>query len=154
MRIDIPVYLRWSDMDAYGHVNNVDMMRLLEIARIEAFWTSETSTHHTGILDASPGAATATFVARQEIEYVTPLAYRRDPVIVELWIGHIGGASIDVSYVIKDANETGGHTIYAKAATTLVMVDTATGKPRRISPAEREAWEPYVEEPVTFRHRR
>src|SRR3954453_9555572 len=103
MKIEIPVHLRWSDMDAYGHVNNVDMLRLLEMARIEAFWVSEQTTHHTGILDASPGSATATYVARQEIEYVAPLAYRQVPVIVELWIGHVGGASIDVSYRIRDA---------------------------------------------------
>lgn len=142
-------------MDAYGHVNNVDMMRLLEIARIEAFWSSDGSTHHTGILDATPGSDTATFVARQEIEYLQPLSYRRDPVIVELWIGHIGGASIDVSYVIRD-QKLGSSTPaeYAKASTTLVMVDTSTDKPRRISVAERETWLPYVEEPITFRHRR
>ena len=28
---DVP--LRWSDMDAYGHVNNVQFLRLLEDAR-------------------------------------------------------------------------------------------------------------------------
>ncbi|MDQ1536954.1 MAG: acyl-CoA thioester hydrolase, partial [Actinomycetota bacterium] len=26
--VDVP--LRWSDMDAYGHVNNVQFLRLLE----------------------------------------------------------------------------------------------------------------------------
>ena len=31
------VPLRWSDMDAYGHVNNVQYLRLLEEARITAF---------------------------------------------------------------------------------------------------------------------
>src|SRR5699024_10602173 len=34
--LDIPV--RWSDLDAYGHVNNAAMVRLLEEARIAAFW--------------------------------------------------------------------------------------------------------------------
>ena len=31
------VPLRWSDMDAYGHVNNVQFLRLLEDARVIAF---------------------------------------------------------------------------------------------------------------------
>ncbi len=142
-------------MDAYGHVNNVDMMRLLEIARIEAFWASETSTHHTGILDASPGSATATFVARQEIEYLKPLTYKRAPIIVELWIGHIGGASLDVCYIIRDDTHDGSTpTIYAQAITTIVLVETATNTPRRISAQERETWLPYVDFPVKLRHRR
>src|SRR5690625_5623612 len=34
--LDIPV--RWTDLDAYGHVNNAAMVRLLEEARIAAFW--------------------------------------------------------------------------------------------------------------------
>jgi len=33
--VDVPV--RWSDMDAYGHVNNVQYLRFFEDARIEAF---------------------------------------------------------------------------------------------------------------------
>lgn len=147
-------------MDAYGHVNNVDLLRLLEVARIEAFWSSEETEHHTGILDASPGSATATFVARQEVEYVAPLAYRKAPVIVELWIGHVGGASIDVSYVVRDnrsqsaAGQSEESVIYARASTTLVMVDTASNAPRRLSQREREVWAPYVHAPVEFKHRR
>ncbi|MGO2741761.1 MAG: hypothetical protein ACTIAP_12255 [Cellulosimicrobium funkei] len=49
---------------------------------------------------------------------------------------------------------TSGGAPYAKAATTIVVVDAATGSPRRISEAERAAWEPFVEEPLTFRRRR
>lgn len=37
-RLYVPVRLRWSDLDAYAHVNNVEMFRLLEEARITAFW--------------------------------------------------------------------------------------------------------------------
>lgn len=154
MRIEIPVHLRWSDMDAYGHVNNVDMMRLLEIARIEAFWNSPDSGHATSILDAGPDAPTATLVARNEIEYLAPLEYRREPVIVELWIGHIGGASIDICYRIRDDKRSSSPAIYAIASTTLVMVDKETGRPRRIAAAEREAWLDIVEAPLKFKHRR
>jgi acyl-CoA thioester hydrolase len=42
---------------------------------------------------------------------------------------------------------------YARALTTLVLVDAATGAPRRIGDVERAAWLPYVEEPPTFRRR-
>src|SRR5699024_12546065 len=33
--IDIP--LRWGDMDAYGHINNVQIVRLMEEARVIVF---------------------------------------------------------------------------------------------------------------------
>ncbi|HIZ99270.1 MAG TPA: thioesterase family protein, partial [Candidatus Janibacter merdipullorum] len=36
-RFSTDVVLRWGDMDAYGHVNNVQYHRLLEEARVRAF---------------------------------------------------------------------------------------------------------------------
>jgi acyl-CoA thioester hydrolase len=172
-RLRVPVQLRWSDMDAYAHVNNVEMLRLLEEARIEAFWAhpspvtsvtvpagtasarpAETRTvWPTAVLDAGPGAQTSTLVARQEIEYLRPLGYRRTPVIVDMWLGHLGGASLDVCYEVQDSDAEPGATPFARASTTLVLVDAGTGAPRRIAPAERDAWLPYVEEPVRFRRR-
>lgn len=173
-RLRVPVQLRWSDMDAYGHVNNVEMLRLLEEARIEAFWAHPAAAEPPGadaappppadrepwptaVLDAGPGAQTATLVARQEVEYLRPLGYRRTPVVVDMWIGHLGGASIDVCYEVHDASPDsaaeGGAGPYARAVTTLVLVDAATGAPRRIGETERAAWLPYVEAPPAFRRR-
>jgi acyl-CoA thioester hydrolase len=160
-RLEVSVQLRWSDMDAYGHVNNVEMLRLLEEARIEAFWshpptadgTAVESSSPTAVLDAGPGAALSTLVARQEIEYLRPLGYRRAPVVVELWIGHLGSASLDVCYEVRDGSSADGGTVYARAISTLVLVDVS-GAPTRIGPAVRAAWEPYVEAPVELRRRR
>ena len=167
-RLEVPVQLRWADMDAYAHVNNVAMLRLLEEARIEAFWrhpvsdlsglservsdAAPTVQWPTAVLDAGPGADVSTLVARQEIEYLHPLAYRRRPVVVEMWLGYLGGASIDVCYEVRDDGPD--PTVYARAVATLVLVDTAKGTPRRISETERAAWEPFVEGPISFRRRR
>ena len=86
-RLRVPVQLRWSDVDGYAHVNNVAMLTILEESRIEAFWASPPSVDDaerqpwpTAVIDAGPGAETATLVARQQIEYLVPLAYRRAPV--------------------------------------------------------------------------
>lgn len=161
-RITVPVQLRWSDMDAYAHVNNVQMLTLLEEARIEVFWRHPagpdgvvpTPVHPSAVLDAGPGALTSTLVARQEIQYVRPLEYRRAPVVVELWLGHLGGASLDVCYEVRDVPSTAeGSTVYAVATTTIVLVDSATGAPRRLTPDERAAWTPYLGEPVVIRRR-
>ena len=154
-RLAMPVQLRWGDVDAYQHVNNAAMLQLLEEARIEAFWRHPDDGRDpwpTAILDAGPGAQVSTLVARQEIEYLLPLGYRRTPVIVDLWIGHLGGASIEVCYEVRDDDAEAA--VYARAAATIVLVDTATGRPRRIGDSERAAWEPYVDEPIKFRRRR
>ncbi|WP_066581787.1 acyl-CoA thioesterase [Cellulomonas timonensis] len=160
-RLDVPVSLRWSDLDAYGHVNNVAMLTLLEEARIEVFWRhpaaaddSAVAGWPTAVIDAGPGAQTSTLVAGQQVEYLRPLAYRRHPVVVVMWIGHLGGASLDICYEVRDSPSGVEGETYARAITTLVLVDSATGAPRRIGPAERAAWEPFVEAPLELRRRR
>ncbi|WP_308409809.1 acyl-CoA thioesterase [Zhihengliuella halotolerans] len=36
-RLTVEVPMRWADMDAYGHINNVNLVRMMEEARIGAF---------------------------------------------------------------------------------------------------------------------
>ena len=156
-RIHVPIRLRWSDFDAYAHVNNAEMLRLLEEARIEAFWRpdvdGDADARPTAVLDARPGAATLTLIARQEIEYLAPIPYLRSPIDIEMWIGRIGGASIEICYEMFSPEGVTPRVLFTKAATTLVMVTAATGRPERITDSLREVWEPYVEEPVQFTKR-
>ncbi|MBX9245934.1 thioesterase family protein [Actinotalea ferrariae] len=161
-RLHVPVPLRWADLDAYGHVNNVEVLRLLEEARIAAFWRhgEDVGTWPTAVLDAGPSAGTHTLVARHEVEYLLPVAYRREPLVVEMWVGRLGGASIDVCYQLTTGTPAraavgpaGGGPVFVQAASTLVLIDAATERPRRITAEERAVWEPYVEEPVAMRRR-
>ena len=73
-RVEVP--LRWSDMDAYGHVNNVQYLRLLEDARVVGFqeWFPDRPT----LVDEG------IVVSRHVIEYRAPLTYRPAPVEVDL----------------------------------------------------------------------
>lgn len=158
MRLHVPTPLRWSDLDAYGHVNNARMLSLLEEARIQAFWVSDDTSEHavgasTAVLDATPGANTITLIARQEVEYLAPIPYQRQPVDIELWIGHMGGASLDVCYEVYSPLGIEPRVLYTRAITTIVLVDAATERPRRIDDRERAAWEPYLGESITFRRR-
>lgn len=158
MRLQVPTPLRWSDLDAYGHVNNARMLSLLEEARIQAFWVSDDTSEHavgasTAVLDATPGSNTITLIARQEIEYLAPIPYQRQPVDIELWIGYMGGASLDVCYEVYSPVGVEPRVLYTRAVTTIVLVDAASQRPRRIDERERAAWEPYLGEPITFRRR-
>src|SRR5699024_11445017 len=87
----IPAHMRWTDLDAYGHVNNAAMLTLLEEARIAAFWSDGSSSDGstaaigsaaTKVLSGGPASDTRTLVARQEIEYLAPLDYSQKPVDV------------------------------------------------------------------------
>jgi len=154
-RIHVPIPLRWSDFDAYAHVNNAEMLRLLEEARIQAFWRPDEGVDGsaTAVLDARPGAEMISLIARQEIEYLAPIPYMRAPIDIEMWIGRIGGASLEVCYELYSPEGVTPRVLFTKAATTLVMVTAATGRPQRITDELRAIWLPYVEEPVAFTKR-
>jgi len=149
MRLPVPVQVRWSDLDAYGHVNNAALLTLLEEARVAAFWAGgPAGSPATAIIDAGPGATSVTVIARQEAEYLAQIPHHREPIVVETWVGELGGASMLVCYEVRSPDRT---ELYARAATTVVMLDASTGRPRRLTDAERAAWAPYLEEPVAFR---
>ena len=141
--VDVP--LRWSDMDAYGHVNNVQFLRLLEDARVigfEDWFGQDRSVLSEGIL-----------VARHEIEYLAPLLFRVPPIVVEMWPTRIGGAGFDLAYEVRDGHGP-DDTVYARAETTLVLYDFATSTPRRMDPSLRGMLSAHAGEPVPFRWRR
>jgi len=94
-----------------------------------------------------------TLIARQELEYLIPIPYLRAPLDVQIWVGRLGGASLEVCYEVWSPEGVEPRQLFTKAATTIVLVDSATNQPRRISGGERDAWAPYVEEPLTFRRR-
>lgn len=152
MKYETTIALRWADQDPYGHVNNVQVLRLLEEVRVRAFWTIAGETNDSGlaVFDASPESGTQMFMGSQRIEYVAPIAYRSEPVFVRMWLSKIGGASVQVCYEILESAAIDAP-LYVKSEATLVLVSTATGKPRRMTPIERDAWSAYLDEPLTFR---
>jgi len=150
-RLHVAIPLRWSDLDAYAHVNNARMFTLLEEARIAAFWGGGAGGAPTAVLTTGPGADSITLIAGQQIEYRAQIPFHREPLDVELWIGKLGGASLQVCYEVYSPAGHEPRTLYVRAATTIVLADRASGAPRRIDDDERAAWLPFVEEPLVFR---
>ncbi|MFV0319810.1 MAG: acyl-CoA thioesterase [Microbacterium sp.] len=157
MRLHVPIPLRWGDLDAYNHVNNTAMLKILEEARVRAFWSPGDGepAPETAVMDSGRrGDGILTLIARQEIEYLAPVPYQRLPLDVQLWFGGLGGSSLEVCYEVCSPLEAAGEQqVYARAATTVVKVDAAAGRPVRLSTQERAVWEPYLEEPVRFTRR-
>jgi acyl-CoA thioester hydrolase len=157
-RLHVPIKLRWSDLDAYGHVNNAAMLTLLEESRISVFWHGDLGVD--GVQDAAapttdggPGGDTLTLIARQEVEYLAPIPYLREPLDVQLWIGRMGGASLDVCYEVCSPQGSEPSVLFARAQSAIVLVDSETLRPRRMTDSERERWGVYLDEPVVFTKR-
>ncbi|MEW2299089.1 thioesterase family protein [Streptomyces sp. NPDC006655] len=113
--------LRWSDMDAYGHVNNAVFVRYLEEARIDWLFRPDKEFKQGSV------------VARHEIDYKRQLVHRHHPVDIELWVTEIRAASFTVTYEVKDDD-----LVYVRAATVVVPFDFESGRPRRLTAEERD----------------
>ncbi|MFD5230568.1 acyl-CoA thioesterase [Streptomyces qaidamensis] len=121
--------LRWADMDAYGHVNNVVFLRYLEEARIDFLFRPDK--------DFKQGSV----VARHEIDYKRQLVHRHHPVDIELWVTEIRAASFTLTYEVKDGDQ-----VYVRASTVIVPFDFEAQCPRRITAEEREFLSEYTDD--------
>ena len=126
-RFTAQVAMRWSDMDAYGHVNNVQFLTYVEEARVEMFKSVPLS----GVDQVAAGI----LVASSDIRYRRPLLHRHAPVPIDVWVTKIGAAYFSLGYEVYDQ----GGVVYATAASTMVPYDFANERPRRLS-AEEKSW--------------
>ncbi|MER7014511.1 thioesterase family protein [Saccharopolyspora sp. NPDC000359] len=118
------VALRWSDMDAFGHVNHARTITLLEEARAELLFTEA---ERQGLL----GMAEGMVVARVVIDYHSPLVYASKSLQVQMSVRELKAASFIVDYTAY-AQEA-----VATAETLMVPYDLRAGRPRRLTAEER-----------------
>lgn len=129
------VRVRWSDLDAFGHVNNARTLTLLEEARVD--WLFLAAAEH-GVDKLTDGVV----VARVAVEYRRAIGFG-PPVTISMWVSALGSASFTVDYDVR-----AGETTAVTASTVLVPVDPATFRPRRLDPTERAYLERFVEQRV------
>ncbi|MDQ6754647.1 MAG: acyl-CoA thioesterase [Actinomycetota bacterium] len=153
--IQIPLQIRFGDIDSYGHVNNVTFLQYLEDARVQLIHTPLGRAAGAG---AGPeqtfndliGVELFTLVGRHEIEYLAPLLFRPEPVFVNIWVTNMGGSSFEFGYTVAEGDNS---VIYAQASSGIVMVDRLSGRPVRLSGPQRHALETWLGGPVRFRRR-
>ncbi len=143
--VEVQVPLRWGDMDAYGHINNVQVVRILEEARIAAFGPPR----GTGLPGTEPPVAlfnaipegTLALVVEHKVRYVRTLEYRNIPLLVQLWIGAVKGASFDIHYLIQDPVS---RLDCVRATSHLAFVEEASGRVLRLSPEQKALLAPFT----------
>ncbi|MEU8373890.1 thioesterase family protein [Micromonospora sp. NPDC048894] len=131
--------LRWSDLDAYGHVNNSRFLTLYEEARVALMFAG-------GKAWGGGSFADGVVIRRHEVDYLRPVDYalgrataQAAPTVrIELWVERIRAASFTVAYELYD-----GEVLASTARSVLVPFDLVEKRPRRISDDERaflESW--------------
>jgi acyl-CoA thioester hydrolase len=126
--------IRWSDMDAYGHVNNARYLTLFEEARTELI--ARVARDQFGLTNLLTGIV----VGRHEIDYLRPIDYQPEPVRVEVWMEEVRNASFTVAYELFDHD---GGAVVSRARTRMVPFDLAAQRPRRLAGEEKaflESW--------------
>ena len=105
-----PVHIRFSDVDVYGHVNNVKYFEYFQEARIS------------GISQMWAGLDDITLVVAQtDVDYRVPILFRAEPYDAWSWISRIGQRSATIESVVAD-----GDVVLARAKVTIVFFDRAT----------------------------
>ena len=110
--------IRWSDMDAMGHVNNVTYFRYMEQARISWFdrlVPGRDAWHSTGIV-----------IANASCNFRRAMTYP-GTVEVRVYTAQPGGSSVATYYELLVDSE-----IFADGAAVVVFIDMQTQKAKRI----------------------
>jgi acyl-CoA thioester hydrolase len=123
MRSQNKQYVRWGDLDAFGHVNNATYLVYAQEARYA--WSK--------MLEM--------VVARAEVDFVAPIYTGDFYLDIEIWVHKIGNSSFGLTYEMKNGDE-----LVARVKTVQVTVSLDTKKSRPITDAEREFLTKYLVE--------
>ena len=115
-------YVRWDDLDAFGHVNNATYLTYAQEARF--VWS--------GMFEM--------VVARAEVDFIAPIYDGNIFVDVDIWVTSIGNSSFAMDYEIKNGDQ-----VVARVKTVQVAVSMQTKKSRPLNDSEREFLTKYLE---------
>jgi acyl-CoA thioester hydrolase len=128
-------HVRFSDVDVYGHVNNVKYFEYYQEARID-FIRSLAGAREGSEELFDPASTERQVVARIDVDYRRPILFRPEPYLVETWVTRIGTSSYDLACRIVDAPGEQG-TVYSDAQVRLVAFDVSTQRSRPLGDLER-----------------
>ena len=122
MKFQTQQYVRWGDLDAFGHVNNATYLVYAQEARFA--WSKMIEM----------------VVARAEVDFLAPI-YEGDIYLdIEIWVNKIGTSSFGVTYEMKNGDE-----LVAVVKSVQVTVSMETKKSRPLNDAERDFLNKYLE---------
>ena len=115
-------YMRWDDIDAFGHVNNAKYLTYIQEARF--LWSP--------IIEM--------VVARAEVDFIEAIYEGGRFYDINLWVESIGNSSFTMAYEVVGDNGV----VHAKVKTVQVVVSMETMKSRPLKDSEREFLNQYL----------
>jgi acyl-CoA thioester hydrolase len=115
-------FVRWDDIDPFGHVNNAKYLTYIQEARF--LWSP--------IIEM--------VVARAEVDFIEPIYEGGRFYDVNLWVEAIGNSSFTMGYEVVGDNGV----VHATVKTVQVAVSMETKKSRPLTDAEREFLNKYL----------
>ena len=108
-----PLNVRFSDVDAYGHVNNVKYFEFFQEARISSLGKLRQQ--------IEMGSTPSMVVAQSDVGYRRPILFRPEPYDVYTWISRVGRTSMVMQSEILAEDE-----VLARARFAMVFFDPVT----------------------------
>lgn len=114
----VPVSVRFSETDMYGHLNNTVAFTYFEYARIEFL-------KHAGLMNdwLNPEGSTIPVVADLQCDYLQQVFFD-ETLVVHVKVATVGNSSMDIHYMIKNAK--GDVVITGRGS--IVQIGRLTGK--------------------------
>jgi acyl-CoA thioester hydrolase len=122
------VEVRWSDMDAFQHINHARMVTLLEEARIP--WLFRDGLPTVALRDGC-------VLADLHVRYRGQLRHEDSPLDIVLWVEQLRAVDFTVGYEVRGAGASPDSPAAVEATTQLAAFDISTQRLRRLSPEER-----------------
>jgi acyl-CoA thioester hydrolase len=126
-------FVRWDDIDAFGHVNNAKYLTYIQEARFQwSFYQYAAKNEKPSLVEM--------VVAKAEIDYLVPIYEGGKFYDVNLWVESIGNSSFVMGYEVVGDNGV----VHAKVKSVQVVVSLETKKSRPLTEAEREFLTQYL----------
>ena len=128
-----PIAIRFSDMDAYGHVNNAVYLTYFEVARSH-YWkdVAKWDWNESGVI-----------LGRSEINYLKPIVMH-DEIACYVRVTRIGNSSFDVMHVLVKITPE-GEEICTTGKTVCISYDYTANKSVTIPATQRQRMIDYDE---------
>jgi acyl-CoA thioester hydrolase len=127
---EVPSAVRFSDVDVFGHVNNVAYVELFQEARIKTF-----AELMAGVAEGTPPMSVV--VARTDVDYLRPVLFRGEPYRIRTRVEEVGRTSFVLASDLVDPLEAvpDGEEPAALARARVVVVGFDPDTQRAAAPA-------------------
>ncbi|ANY08144.1 acyl-CoA thioesterase [Pseudonocardia sp. HH130630-07] len=132
-----PVPLRWTDQDAYRHVNHARIVTLIEEARVALAFTAAGA-------EGLGGFASGLLVVGLHVDYLRQLRWRPEPLRVSITVRELRAASFTLDYRLHDGPDAAAP-VAVTAWTRMALYDLEGQRVRRLTDGERDFLKRHLE---------